>query len=591
MTPDPVFRPIQNRNPLTLADLAGYRFVTPGGNGYGIDDLASDWIAIESLGEFSHLSPRVAAGWLNADFRICLPKLRTDPDSGYKLALASLVDLLSFDPVVPGASFVEPRDKIAWVIRRVPPQFVILDALSSCLGDDGTLRPVTSPTMTIIAGEDPILVDWVASSKAGRLATSSPLMQAALKARDPRGAFTIVGDIVPFDTSRVDGQPTARDLPVYEERFGLLARLLASDLDFELFPPESLVLADLAGRRQRLLASGPTSNLAAVLPAIGRWCDRALFLYARYLEPGRLARRHFGLNVSEDRIGEKELDCLRSQARSLRGRLQAVAKNLEFEQVDTTPENDFVAVCTRNLAIDYDDFLLQFDIARSMKYLSGYVGGSSIALAFDERERVVLQLERTVYLSQPAFLSWFGNDTFDVTKIEEFERTDDLQTISWHTLASENQSARADDGVLSVKRQADGSLRLEIAVHQRFEVPAALQFMESIPFGAVRMDLARQTYQTFFRNTIANFEAVYEGRDPLLGRWPDSPRSHADSNGLDQIVERGVQWLTQAARTVSDRARTAATRPIVGGEQGADYQEEVDERGFRHFRVAEALSR
>ena len=323
--PDPIFRPIQNRDPLTLADLAGYRFLTPEGHAYAVEDLASNWTPIDPDAEFSDRSPRVAAAWLDADFRICLPRFRTDPDLGYRLALSSLVHLLTFDPVEPGASLVEARDKIVCVLRRIPPQFVILDALSSCLGADGMLRPVTSPTTTIIAGEAPLLVDWVAASKAGLPATVSPLMRTAQRARVPRGPLTIVGDIRPFAVPPVEGRPAASELPVYEQRFALLARLLASELDFDLFPPEGLVLTDLAGRLRRLTPPVPAPALVVTLQAIGRYCDRALFLYGRFLDPSRLTRRHFGLNVQDDDIGEQTFKALRA-ARGATRRPAAVAR-------------------------------------------------------------------------------------------------------------------------------------------------------------------------------------------------------------------------------------------------------------------------
>ena len=587
---DPVFRPIQNRDPLTLADLAGYRFATPGGHAYPVEDLASDWAPIGPEPEFSQGSPCVAAAWLDADFRICWPRFRTDPASGYKLALSSLVPLLRFDPVGPGAGLVEARDKIVCVLRRIPPQFVILDALSACLGDDGTLRPVLWPSRTILAGEDPVLVDWVAASKAGLPATASPLMRSAQRASASRGPLTIVGDIRPFDAPPASGPPGAPDVPVYEERFARLARLLTSDLDFDLFPPESWVLADLAGRLKRLTSSVPAPALVATLQALGRSCDRAVFLYGRFLDPGRLTRRHFGLNVPPETVGEHEFEVLRAHTAPLEDQLGALADDAEVEHVETTPNGDFVAVHTRNLAVDYDDFVAQFDIALSMRYLNGYLGGSAIPLATAERGRVVRQLERTVYLSQPPFLSWFGSDSIDVTKIEEFERTGDREAIYWHTLASENQSARVDDGVLAVRRRADGSLRVAIAVRQRFSVPPALRFLEAQPFDAARMSLARDGYQTFFRNTIANLEAVYEGRDPLVGRWPDSPEGDTGIESLEQLVERIVGRAARVARTLNDSARQIGVPRRVSPHDGREYEERVDERGFRHYRIAEAES-
>ncbi len=582
--PDPIFRLVQNRDPLTLADLAGYRFATEGGHGYLVDDLASHWTSIESVGKPAGMACRAASAWLEADFRICMPRFRTDAGVGYKLALNSLVGLLELDVDGLGARPFEAGDEIVRVLRCIPPHFVLLDALNSCLGDDGMLRPVVSPTRTILAGADPVLVDWTGAIKGGASPAASPLMRAAQRAIARSEAVTIVGDIRPFAIDRIDGHRGTPDPPIHDEWFTQLARLLTSDLDFELFPADSLFLADLAGRLKLLAAAMPAPLFVATIQGIGRLCDRGLFLYRRFLDPDRLTRLHFGLNVSPEAVGAQEFEALTRVTEPLKSRLDALAAETAVERLESTPEGDFVAIHIRELAIDYADFIALVDLACSMTYLNGYLGGSAIEIQTDRRGRIVRQLERTVYLSQPPFLSWFGSDSIDVTKIEELKRSDGQETICWHTLKSENQSALTDDGVIAIRRRPDNMLRVEIAVRQRLAVPAALRFMETQPFDAVRMSLARDGYQAFFRNTIANLEAVYEGRDPLIGRFPMAKGSGAEIAWLEQFVARNLAWLAGAAGPLLESVQRGQAPRIVTPD-GSPYQKEIDQNGFRHFRA------
>ena len=217
--PDPIFRLVQNRDPLTLADLAGYRFVTERGHGYLVDDLASHWTPIEVVGEPAGLACKAATAWLESDFRICMPRFRTDANVGYKLALNCLVGLLELDIDGLGARPVEAGEEIVRVLRWIPPHFVVVDALNSCLGKNGMLRPVVSATRTILAGADPVLVDWTGAIKAGASPAASPLMRATQRAKSAIGSLTIVGDIRPFAIDHIDGHRRVSEPPIHDEWF------------------------------------------------------------------------------------------------------------------------------------------------------------------------------------------------------------------------------------------------------------------------------------------------------------------------------------------------------------------------------------
>ena len=285
-----------------------------------------------------------------------------------------------------------------------------------------------------------------------------------------------------------------------------------------------------------------------------------------------------------DTIGPTQFERLEESAGILSRRLRSPEGDARPFGVEETRDGDFIATFRKSLAIDYSDFLEQFDIARAMSYLNGYVGGSAIPLGVDEAGRVERQVERTVYLSQPPFLSWWGRDSIDVTKIEQIERSRDAEVISWHTLVSGNRSAVADDGVVAIRRGADGLLGIEIVVRQKFPAPVPLRFMETRPLAQVRMAIAREGYRTFMENTVANFEAVYEGRDPLLGRPPESPDSGPAAELLRRLFDRYAPAFAGAAARLS--AMKPEWKPATHGREPREYDESLDERGFRHFRPA-----
>ncbi len=584
---DAIFRPFGNRDAFTLADAAGYRFVTDLGAAYVVEDLAGRWTASVPEPQFGMNSAQISAPWLEADFRICFPKVRSDPDSGYRLALSSLARLVSFPSGSPSMGDTRPEDRVRYLLGAAGPQFVILDGWTCCLGPDGTLRPVPSTERTLIAGADPVIVDWVAATKMGVAPTSSPIFRATAVPAGMSQSIRVVGSVAPFAAlpdrnSWLESETT----PIAGDAFATLGRLLASKVDLDMFPLDDLILGDVARRLGRAVSATPGAGLATFLRGLGQLLDRLAFLHARVADTSELVRRHFPVNLSIDAIGPAQFERLADRAKELSRRLESSPDDARAFGVEETRDGEFIAVYRKSLAIDFSDFLAQFDVARSMSYLNGYVGGAAIPLAVDERGRIERQLERAVYLSQPPFLSWWGRDSFDVTKIEQIDRSPDAEVISWHTLASENRSAEADDGIVAIRRGADGLLAVEIVVRQKFPAPAALRFMETQQFAQLRLAIAREGYRTFMENTVANFEAAYEGRDPLLGRPPDSQDSGSAVEILRRFFDRHAPSFAHAASRL--RGMTPKWRPATHGGSPGEYDESLDERGFRHFRPAGA---
>lgn len=432
-----------------------------------------------------------------------------------------------------------------------------------------------------------MIVDWVAAGKMGVAPSSSPIFRAVAAPATMSQSIRIVGSVAPFaGTTARNSWLESETTPIAGDGFAALGRLLASKIDLDMFPLDDVILGDVARRVGRALSAIPGDEVATFLRGFGQLLDRLAFLHARVADPSRLIRKHFSVNVPIDAIGPAQFERLGDRAGVLSRRLKFSADDGRTFGVEETQDGEFIAFFCKALAIEYSDFLEQFDIARSMSYLNGYVGGAAIPLGLDEGGRVERQLERTVYLSQPPFLSWWGRDSIDVTKVEQIDRSSDAEVISWHTLISENRGAEADDGVVAIRRGADGFLLVEIIVRQKFPAPGPLRFMETPQFAQVRLAIAREGYRTFMENTVANFEAVYEGRDPLLGRPPVSPESGSAVEFLRRFFERHAPGFADAASRL--RGLTPKWKPAAHGLGPRDYDESLDERGFRHFRQAGA---
>ena len=92
----------------------------------------------------------------------------------------------------------------------------------------------------------------------------------------------------------------------------------------------------------------------------------------------------------------------------------------------------------------------------------------------------------------------------------------------WKTVLSENGSATYDDGIATFERTSDGT-RVTITGRQQFTLPMFWQVFDPDIVPGLKARLVTHAYQTFFDRTIANFEALVEGRDIRIGRPVDEP--------------------------------------------------------------------
>jgi len=130
--------------------------------------------------------------------------------------------------------------------------------------------------------------------------------------------------------------------------------------------------------------------------------------------------------------------------------------------------------------------------------------------------------------------------------------------LFWKTVLSENGSATYDDGIATFERTKDGTL-VTITGRQQFALPPFWQAFDPDFIPGLKSKLVTHAYQTFFDRTIANFEALVEGRDIRIGRPVDEPMPPAAERlmpMLQRIGEIAMPLLQQLSgrhdQTVAD---------------------------------------
>jgi hypothetical protein len=229
---------------------------------------------------------------------------------------------------------------------------------------------------------------------------------------------------------------------------------------------------------------------------------------------------------------------------------------------------------TRTLPIDFDMFVQRVDVARTIQFMNDYLGGVIVPLAHDSSGRPIRQAERNIYLPQPNYLVLYQGKPIDVSKFEIVEYCAGRHRLYWKTIASENNSATHDDGIATFERSAGGT-SITIQGRQLFTLPLFWQVFDLNLVPDIKSVLVTHAYRTFFDRTLANFEALVEGRDIRLGRPVDEP-SPASGEQLMQMLGRIGEIAAQLLQRVTRLSPPAR----------AEERRETDADGFVHVRPA-----
>jgi hypothetical protein len=236
------------------------------------------------------------------------------------------------------------------------------------------------------------------------------------------------------------------------------------------------------------------------------------------------------------------------------------------------------------IPVQYEDFVRRVDVAKTIQYMNDYIGGVIMQIRRDDLGRVTHQLERNLYLPQPNYLALYQGKNIDVSKLAFMRYRDDEQKMFWKTVKSENGSARFDDGTVRFSRLENGETLITIFGRQQFTLPLFWELVNLDNYPVLKRMLVTHAYTTFFNRTVANLEAVYEGREVRIGKaWnlragesdnADDPGSPSDRLGA---LLNAAQGFVQSTLMDGDGLISRLLRPY---QPRPDY---VDENGFAHF--------
>ena len=583
---------LENRDVQVRADLIGYKFVTPKGREYEVIDLAEDLIS----GPFTKSSilcgtqlPRV---WQNANFRIIFAKNKTDDSSGYYLCLNNLISILpSADKEYHYKHRLDRTDVLLELMPRANVDFCIIDAFISNHGSAGSRTARPKETRTIIAGRDLLLTDHVASLKMGVASGVSAVHDAAAKKFGLPESYRVDGELTPY-ADWINVHPLVLDSTRKRQEWVELSQVLQpwiQRIDQESFPFKDPVNEKV----NRVLAqylSGIDDNTIVFWSVVGLnyalgWLYEGLTALQIMYWKDALKHREVPLNLQPDDYRRNDFETIASYLEPLERQMRSLAPDQNGLRWTYDKDDAVLFEFSRVIPVNYDEFVRRVDVAKTIQYMNDYIGGVIVHVKKDSRRRVVHQIERNLYLPQPNYLALYQGRNIDVSKLESirYDRTE--QKMFWKTIKSENNSATFDDGTVRFSRVNGGDTFVSIFGRQKFTLPLFWQIINLDNFPALKHILVTHAYTTFFTQTMANLEAVYEGRDIRIGKPWNHKAGEADtisdssspSARVAQLLNTAQEYLT---KNVLDR-EGLVSRLFTPFNPAPDY---VDENGFAHFK-------
>lgn len=570
---------LENRDVFMVADLLGYRYETSAGRPYDVIDLADD----VREGVFGGAGPLAGTGlsraWLDADLRLVFAANRTDHDDGYALCLSTLLSVLpEIDKDYHYRLRRDPGEVVAALLAAAPVDFAFIDATLSSHGAGGAHAPTPLATDTIIAASDPALADYVGALKMGLDPFVSGLAAPSLRRTRPTHKTRILGSLEAYpgwinvSPALIASTASRRAWPSADRSI----RPVLQQVDRELFP-----FRDPANDwlNKVLSPASSASQDTGLLTLANLWLGelgKAAETYGVMVDKERLHRREAPINIDPTKLKASDYDSL---ATELLGQ-DVLLRGLPTDASGVRWRFDDGAILfegARRIAQPFDDFVAAVEIHRTIQFMNDYIGGQALVTGRDKRGRVTRQVERNLYLPQPNYTAIGGGVVIDVTKVETVDYTARRQRMLWKTVKSENDSAIADDGIVTFEALGEDTL-VTIWGRQHFRLPPMWAAIDQSLAPAMKQALVSQAYGQFFNRTFANLEAVSEGRDVRIGKpWSGAPE------GEPLPVERlsGLLRKLQA----EDRLDLAAlVRGAWGNSARAQLEPtRIDADGFRHF--------
>ncbi len=581
---------LENRDVLVLADLVGYRFTTESGNFYDVVDLGEDLVEVPfPAGSVLHGSS-LARAWVDANYRICFAKNKTDEENFYALCLHTIAGALPLrDKDYHYHNRLAIQDVIGDLLLQTPVHFALIDAFTSSHGSAGSRLERAVDTHTIIASSDPLLADWAGATKMGLDPFSSSLNAAVLRRVGLPLNHQIKGDLAPY-TGWINVHPLmVKSVQSRNEwmEINRLTKPWLQRVDQELFPFKELIDGQINTIAMRYLGDIDDNALAWWGTAgLNTWIGAAhdgLQAYQTLYDKGNLRWKEALLNLDLDSYSLADYEAIAGYLEPLAELIlqtPADPNGMRWRYLDGSVLFEFV----RELAIPYDDFIARVDISTAIQLMNDYIGGRAVPVARDQSGRVTHQAERNFYLPQPNYVVLYNGKVIDVTKIEHIRYSEHEQQIFWKTVKSENASAEFDDGIVTFTRSANGETRVSIMGRQLFTLPLFFQVFSLDANPPLKGFLTQQAYNTFFNQTMANFEAKYEGRQVRIGRpWHDQE----GQPGVDDVEK----WPSEQLAALVEKVGAAVGQNMSSSANVWSWQERptarpggiLDDEGFVHF--------
>lgn len=570
---------LENRDPLILADLAGYHF-----NAYDFVDMSEDLCD----GEFSSTSilqsTSLNASWKNADFRISFAKGKTDEEFVYAGTAQNLLGILPLeDTELEYYHRLRPEDLCSELLQHTPAHFAIVDAFVSNHGSAGSRSSLPLEVSTIIASASVTLADWALANKLGVDPYRSLIVAKLLREQGLPQPYQVIGGLAPFPSVK-NVHPMVVDAVAKRNTSLDMQRSAIAWLqcvDRELFPfkdaltdkMNSALAAQFSGLDSDPLAFSSFLLLNYTFGSLSQMNESSKVMFAK----DKLHWMERSLNIPLQNLAPSDYEAS-----------QAYMEPLEKLVLQSPPDqngmrmqyldNSILFHFSREVPIPFDDFVARVDISRSIRMMNDYIGGSCVPVIRDAEGRVTHQAERNIYLPQPNYTAYSGGQPIDVSKLEFVTYSSDEQKIWWRTIKSENNSARYDDGTVTFARTAVNETAISIVGRQEFSLPVFWQMMQLDLNPALKNYLVADAYKTFFNKTLANFTAQFEQREYRVGQPWTAAKDGARPEPVSAKMASSVRELTDKSRIEIDRItarfslRNPTPTPIF-----------VDEQGFSHF--------
>ena len=579
-----------NSEPRSIADIAGYRFVTDAGRSYDVVGAEEDAVPL-AFPETSALHGcSIARAWAHADVRIVFAKNKVHPRYRYALAAYTLMGVLAYrDRRHHAGDRLQAADVASALLGACGPDVVLVDALVSLRAVLGGADVEPVATGTMLAGDDALAVDFVAALKMGLDPYASALTGDAMRGAAIATACEIDGDaggyrgwtnVAPLFAAAVDASRR-------EWATGAVAERIATHADRTIFAERNVVLERANALVERWAGDGPNRALRRVLStfavyAAGAAVAHTVVAWRTNFAKHQLARVSGSINVDPNAYDAADYEAIEPYVDALEGLIMAIppsADGIRLLRVDGA--NLFAA--ERTIDLPFEELVARVDVARAISLMNDYAGGRTLVVSRDAHGRPIQQLERNVYLTQPNYVAATGGRAIDVTKLELVRREPDRHRIVWRTVSSDNDTADRDDGTMAFERIAGGT-RIRIAGLQRFRLPLVWQVVRVELAPRLLELLTRDAYRTYVDGTVANVRAAFDGDDVTVGYAPDAAQGEDDRDPLDAVITR----LGERAGNVAQSLLPPPPRPAARADEHG-YHEAFPRTASPATRMADAF--